>query len=87
MKYSITSYRPDGSIIESIYYKLNDDTFAGKAVYSYDEGLKRTTGYQIYNEKNERTIYSIYDFDDTGKMIGLSLYNNNGSYIGYEKEE
>ena len=87
VKYSITSYRPDGSIIESIYYKLNDDTFAGKAVYSYDEGLKRTTGYQIYNEKNERTIYSIYDFDDTGKMIGLSLYNNNGSYIGYEKEE
>ncbi len=87
VKYSITSYRQDGSIIESVYYQLNDDSFAGKAVYSYDEVRKRTTGYQIYNENNQRTIYSVYDYDEAGKMIGLSLYNNNGSYIGYEKEE
>ena len=87
VKYSITSYREDGSMIESVYYFLNNDGYAGKAVYSYDENEKRVTGYQIYNENNKRTLYSVYDYDPSGKMIGLSMYSDNGSYIGYETEE
>lgn len=87
VKYSISSYRDDESIIESVYYYIGTDKYAGRAVYNYDEVNKRTTGYSIFDENDRRTIYSVYDFNSAGEMIGLSLYNNDGSYIGYESED
>lgn len=86
VKYSISSYRPDGSIIESVYYLISDDSYGGRAVYQYDEAAKRTTGYEVYNERNQRTMYAVYDYDQSGNMIGSHMYNDNGSYLGYESE-